>query len=103
MRIELRNLVVFGRHGYLEEERRLGQRFLVDLWVDVRGAAGWACVLAGALWFAREKGRQGQTQPQPSSATVPAPAMPAHTNGQAHAPSPTASSKRAHAATKKVQ
>jgi len=39
MRIELQSLVVFGRHGYLEEERRLGQRFLVDLWVDVRGAA----------------------------------------------------------------
>lgn len=35
MTIELENLVVFGRHGYLEEERRLGQRFLVDLWVDV--------------------------------------------------------------------
>ncbi len=35
MTIELRSLVVFGRHGYLEEERRLGQRFLVDLWVDV--------------------------------------------------------------------
>jgi dihydroneopterin aldolase len=32
-------LVVFGHHGYLEEERRLGQRFLVDLWVDVRGEA----------------------------------------------------------------
>lgn len=39
MRIELSGLVVFGHHGYLEEERRLGQRFLVDLWVDVRGAA----------------------------------------------------------------
>ena len=39
MRIELQSLVVFGRHGYLEEERRLGQRFLVDLWVDVRGSA----------------------------------------------------------------
>jgi len=39
MRIELRGLVVFGHHGYLEEERRLGQRFLVDLWVDVRGEA----------------------------------------------------------------
>jgi 7,8-dihydroneopterin aldolase/epimerase/oxygenase len=37
--IELRGLVVFGHHGYLEEERRLGQRFLVDLWVDVRGEA----------------------------------------------------------------
>ena len=39
MRIELRGLVVFGHHGYLEEERRLGQRFVVDLWVDVRGEA----------------------------------------------------------------
>jgi dihydroneopterin aldolase len=39
VRIELQSLVVFGRHGYLEEERRLGQRFLVDLWVDVRGSA----------------------------------------------------------------
>jgi len=39
MTIELAGLVVFGRHGYLEEERHLGQRFLVDLWVDVRGEA----------------------------------------------------------------
>jgi dihydroneopterin aldolase len=39
MTIELEGLVVFGRHGYLEEERRLGQRFLVDLWVDVSGEA----------------------------------------------------------------
>jgi 7,8-dihydroneopterin aldolase/epimerase/oxygenase len=39
VRIELSGLVVFGHHGYLEEERRLGQRFLVDLWVDVRGDA----------------------------------------------------------------
>jgi 7,8-dihydroneopterin aldolase/epimerase/oxygenase len=39
VRIELRGLVVFGHHGYLEEERRLGQRFLVDLWTDVRGDA----------------------------------------------------------------
>jgi dihydroneopterin aldolase len=38
--IELVGLVVFGRHGYLEEERRLGQRFLVDVWVDVGEAAG---------------------------------------------------------------
>ncbi|HSI98321.1 MAG TPA: dihydroneopterin aldolase [Gaiellaceae bacterium] len=35
MTIELVGLVVFGHHGYLEEERRLGQRFLVDLEVDV--------------------------------------------------------------------
>ena len=39
MTIELAGLVVFGHHGYLEEERRLGQRFLVDLWVDVDEAA----------------------------------------------------------------
>ena len=39
MTIELSGLVVFGHHGYLEEERTLGQRFLVDLWVDVHGAA----------------------------------------------------------------
>jgi 7,8-dihydroneopterin aldolase/epimerase/oxygenase len=39
MTIELAGLVVFGHHGYLEEERRIGQRFLVDLWVDVVGAA----------------------------------------------------------------
>lgn len=39
MTIELRSLVVFGHHGYLEEERMLGQRFLVDLWVDVAGDA----------------------------------------------------------------
>ena len=35
MTIELAGLAVFGHHGYLEEERRLGQRFLVDLWVDI--------------------------------------------------------------------
>jgi dihydroneopterin aldolase len=39
MTIELAGLVVFGHHGYLEEERRHGQTFLVDLWVDVRGEA----------------------------------------------------------------
>jgi dihydroneopterin aldolase len=37
--IELSSLVVFGHHGYLEEERRLGQRFLVDLWVDIDESA----------------------------------------------------------------
>ncbi len=39
MTIELFGMQVFGHHGYLEEERRLGQRFLVDLWVDVDGAS----------------------------------------------------------------
>jgi dihydroneopterin aldolase len=38
--IELLSLVVFGHHGYLEAERRLGQRFLVDLWVDIPETAG---------------------------------------------------------------
>jgi dihydroneopterin aldolase len=37
--IELVGLVVFGRHGYLEEERRLGQRFLVDVEVEVDDVA----------------------------------------------------------------
>jgi dihydroneopterin aldolase len=39
MTIELAGLVVFGHHGFLEEERRLGQRFLVDLWADVHEVA----------------------------------------------------------------
>ena len=39
MTIELSSLVVFGHHGYLDAERKLGQRFLVDLWVDVGEAA----------------------------------------------------------------
>ena len=40
MTIELQGLVLFGHHGYLEEERRLGQRFLVDLWADLDDNAG---------------------------------------------------------------
>ncbi len=40
MTIELQSLVLFGHHGYLEEERRLGQRFLVDLWADLDDTAG---------------------------------------------------------------
>ena len=39
MTIELQSLVLFGHHGYLAEERRLGQRFLVDVWADVDDAA----------------------------------------------------------------
>jgi dihydroneopterin aldolase len=35
MTVELVGLVLFGHHGYLEAERKLGQRFLVDLWVEV--------------------------------------------------------------------
>jgi len=35
MTIELAGLELFGYHGVLEEEREHGQRFLVDLWLDV--------------------------------------------------------------------
>jgi dihydroneopterin aldolase len=39
--IELYGLELHGFHGVLEEERRDGQRFLYDLWLDVgeRGAS----------------------------------------------------------------
>ena len=39
MTIQLSGLVVFGHHGYLEAERRLGQRFLVDVEVDLDDGA----------------------------------------------------------------
>jgi dihydroneopterin aldolase len=39
MTIELVGMVVFGHHGYLEEERKLGQRFLVDVTAEVGGDA----------------------------------------------------------------
>ena len=41
MRIELQGLELHGRHGVLPEERERGQRFLVDLRLDLRdeGAA----------------------------------------------------------------
>jgi dihydroneopterin aldolase len=37
--IEVVGLVVFGHHGYLEEERRLGQRFVVDVEIEVPDTA----------------------------------------------------------------
>jgi dihydroneopterin aldolase len=37
--IELAALEVFGHHGVREDERREGQRFLYDVWVEV-GVAG---------------------------------------------------------------
>jgi 7,8-dihydroneopterin aldolase/epimerase/oxygenase len=37
--IELAALEVFGHHGVREDERREGQRFLYDVWVEV-GDAG---------------------------------------------------------------
>jgi dihydroneopterin aldolase len=33
--VELRGLELHGRHGVLEDERREGQRFLFDLWLEV--------------------------------------------------------------------
>lgn len=33
-RIELKNMSFYGYHGVLEEEKRLGQRFQVDVMVD---------------------------------------------------------------------
>ena len=33
--VELIGLELFGRHGVEDEERREGQRFLFDLWLDV--------------------------------------------------------------------
>jgi 7,8-dihydroneopterin aldolase/epimerase/oxygenase len=33
--IELHGLELHGRHGVLDDERREGQRFLFDLWLDV--------------------------------------------------------------------
>jgi 7,8-dihydroneopterin aldolase/epimerase/oxygenase len=33
--VELAGLELFGRHGALEEERREGQHFLFDVWLDV--------------------------------------------------------------------
>ena len=35
MTIELHGLVLHGLHGVLEEERRVGQRFLVDVELDL--------------------------------------------------------------------
>jgi 7,8-dihydroneopterin aldolase/epimerase/oxygenase len=41
MKVELRGLEVFGRHGVGEEERRRGQRFVYDIELEVgeRGAS----------------------------------------------------------------
>jgi dihydroneopterin aldolase len=38
--IELLGLELHGFHGVLEQERREGQRFLVDVWLDPLGDAG---------------------------------------------------------------
>ena len=33
--LELRGLELHGKHGVLEEERRRGQRFVIDVWLEV--------------------------------------------------------------------
>ncbi len=38
--VELIGLVLYGRHGVLDEERTEGQRFLFDVWLDVDDEAG---------------------------------------------------------------
>jgi dihydroneopterin aldolase len=40
VQVELAGLELHGYHGVLEGERRQGQRFLFDLWLDVPDAAG---------------------------------------------------------------
>ena len=42
MTIELRGIVLHGRHGVLEQERRDGQRFLVDVELDLADEAAAA-------------------------------------------------------------
>ncbi len=37
--VELAGLEIFGHHGVEEDERARGQRFLLDLWLDVSDAA----------------------------------------------------------------
>lgn len=56
MTIELAGMVVFGHHGYLEEERRLGQRFLVDLWVDVDEPAATSDLIEETVDYRRLAG-----------------------------------------------
>jgi dihydroneopterin aldolase len=38
--VEIAGLELWGYHGVLEQERERGQRFLVDLWLEVPPAAG---------------------------------------------------------------
>ena len=37
--VELHGLELHGKHGVLEDERREGQRFLFDVWLDVPDVA----------------------------------------------------------------
>lgn len=54
MTIELAGLELFGYHGVLEEEREQGQRFLVDIWLEVADAtAGRTDLIADAVDYRR--------------------------------------------------
>lgn len=47
--VELHGLELFGRHGVLDDERREGQRFVFDLWLDVPEDAARSDRLADAV------------------------------------------------------
>jgi 7,8-dihydroneopterin aldolase/epimerase/oxygenase len=47
--VELRGLELHGRHGVEKDERRDGQRFLFDLWLDVPGDAAGSDRLEDAV------------------------------------------------------
>ena len=85
MTIELQGLVVFGHHGYLEEERRLGQRFLVDLWVDVAGNATETDRIDETVDYRRPRRARPRGVRRPGAAVA---------RGASRVPWPTASSSR---------
>ena len=43
--IELNGLELYGYHGVLEEERRDGQPFVFDLWLELPGGTGASDIL----------------------------------------------------------
>jgi dihydroneopterin aldolase len=47
--VEVCGLELFGRHGVIEDERREGQRFLFDLWLDVPEEAARSDLLEDAV------------------------------------------------------
>ncbi|MBA2475939.1 MAG: dihydroneopterin aldolase [Actinobacteria bacterium] len=49
MRIELAGLELTGHHGVLEEERRRGQRFVFDLWLELPDARAHTDLLADTI------------------------------------------------------
>ena len=47
--VELHGLELVGRHGVLDDERREGQRFLFDVWLDVPDEAARSDRIADAV------------------------------------------------------